>query len=85
VKASQISRPRLGVGPEDQLGRVTGSEHAVLKLGERLDESGFEGMATMRGRSQWMATPVPYRGRVARVSRSLDCQLEVVPVDLDLT
>jgi hypothetical protein len=32
-----------------------------------------------------MATPVPYRGRVGRVSRSFDCQLEVVPVDLDLT
>jgi hypothetical protein len=25
------------------------------------------------------------RGRVGRVSRSFDCQLEIVPVDLDLT
>jgi hypothetical protein len=32
-----------------------------------------------------MATPVPYHGRVDRVSRSFDCQLEVVPVDFDLT
>jgi hypothetical protein len=32
-----------------------------------------------------MATPVPSRGRVGRVSRSFDCQLEIVPVDLDLT
>ena len=39
----------------------------------------------VRGRSMEMATPVPYRGRVGRVSRSFDCQLEVVPVDLDLT
>jgi hypothetical protein len=47
------------------------------------DESGFEGMATMRGRS--MERPRQYRGRVGRASRSFDCQLEVVPVDLDLT
>jgi hypothetical protein len=32
-----------------------------------------------------MATPVPYRDRVGYVSRSFDSQLEVVPVDLDLT
>ena len=25
------------------------------------------------------------RGRVGRISRSFDCQLEVVPIDLDLT
>ena len=32
-----------------------------------------------------MPTPAPYRGRVGGVSRSFDCQLEILPVDLDLT
>jgi hypothetical protein len=32
-----------------------------------------------------VATPVPYLCRSASVSRGFDCQLEVVPVDVDLT
>jgi hypothetical protein len=43
-----------------------------------------EGMATTRGRSmEWRASPVSLS--IGRVSRSFDGQLEVVPVDVDLT
>ena len=50
-----------------------------------LDAAEFRSYSHYTREVNGVATPIPYLLSVGRVSRSFDCQLEVVPVDVDLT
>jgi hypothetical protein len=50
-----------------------------------LDAAEFRSYGHYTWEVNGVATPIPYLLSVGRVSRSFDCQLEVVPVDVDLT
>ena len=79
--AKQISPPSLlGISPP--LLTLVSEWHCRARV---LDAAEFRSYGHYTWEVNGVATPIPYLLSVGRVSRSFDCQLEVVPVDVDLT